>query len=102
MIAVGMLMAWAGYTVTLYGYVLVRGYDIKLGDLASPFRNPPFTWPKSPVMLSPDVITPGSSPSTAAAAAAPPSSGSSGSSGGGGTPAPVTPPTRGPGGTQVL
>jgi hypothetical protein len=28
MVAIGMLLTWAGYAVTIWGYCLVRGYDV--------------------------------------------------------------------------
>jgi hypothetical protein len=39
MVAIGLAAVWAGYAVTLYGYCLVRGYDVPFTAL---FRA---TWP---------------------------------------------------------
>jgi hypothetical protein len=39
MVAIGLAAVWAGYAVTLYGYCLVRGYDVPFAAL---FRA---TWP---------------------------------------------------------
>lgn len=33
MVAVGMGLVWAGYAVGLYGYCLVRGYDVSFRDV---------------------------------------------------------------------
>lgn len=61
MLAVGMLLGWAGYSVSLWGWCLIRGYDVTLGQLMSPTH--PYgsgkgqTWP--PPLMGPDVIFPG-------------------------------------------
>lgn len=34
--ALGMVMLWASYSLTLYGYCLLKGYDISFGQLLSP------------------------------------------------------------------
>jgi hypothetical protein len=39
MVALGLGTFWLGYTVTMYGYCLVRGYNVKFTDL---FHS---TWP---------------------------------------------------------
>lgn len=76
MLAVGMLITWAGYSVSLWGWSLLRGYNVTLGQLMSPLH--PYgsgkgqSWP--PPLLPPDVIFPGGrsgSGSQGAAAAAP-------------------------------
>ena len=41
MIAIGLGLAWAGYTVGIWGYCLVRGYDVTFMQL---FKG---TWPGS-------------------------------------------------------
>jgi hypothetical protein len=33
MIAIGLGLAWAGYTVFMWGYCLVRDYDVTVPDL---------------------------------------------------------------------
>lgn len=40
MIAVGMALVFGGYSIGLYGWILVRGYDIRFTDL---FNRQP--WP---------------------------------------------------------
>jgi hypothetical protein len=47
MIAIGFGVAWAGYTVFMWGYCLVRDYDVTVTDLfkaawpgASPVKSP--------------------------------------------------------------
>ena len=39
MVAMGVAALWAGYTLTMYGYCLVRGYDVQFAQL---FHT---TWP---------------------------------------------------------
>jgi hypothetical protein len=34
--AIGMGLAWAGYTGMLWAYCLIRGYDVTLGQLVNP------------------------------------------------------------------
>ena len=43
MIAIGMGLVWAGYTVGLWGYCLVKNYDVTFGQLFAT------TWPGTPV-----------------------------------------------------
>ena len=72
MLAVGMLITWAGYSLTLWGWCLIRGYDVTLGQLMSPAH--PYgsgkdqPWP--PPLIGPDVIFPGGR-NTGASAPAP-------------------------------
>jgi hypothetical protein len=93
MLPVGMLLTWAGYSVGLWGWCLIRGYNVTLGQLMSPTH--PYgsgkgqAWP--PPLMSPNQIFPGkntgeSAPAAAAAAKA------------GGTPAK---PIAGQGGAQA-
>lgn len=75
MLAVGFLVIWGGYSVSLWGWCLLRGYDVTLGQLMSPVH--PYgsgkgqSWP--PPALGADVIFPGGRTS----GTTPPSSGSS-------------------------
>jgi hypothetical protein len=34
--AIGMALGWGGYTLALWGYCLLRGYNVTLGQLANP------------------------------------------------------------------
>jgi len=74
-LAVGMLVVWSGYSVGLWGWCLLRGYNVTLGQLMSPVH--PYgsakgqAWP--PPLISSGSIFPSSS---SAAGAAPPSSSS--------------------------
>lgn len=43
MVAIGVALAWAGYTVGLWGYCLVKSYDVTFTEL---FAN---TWPGAQV-----------------------------------------------------
>lgn len=78
MLAVGMLLAWSGYSLGLFGWCLLRGYNVTAGQLMSPVhpygsgKNQP--WP--PPLLSPNVIFPGANTgaSSSTAGAAPGSS----------------------------
>jgi hypothetical protein len=33
MVAIGVMLVWAGYTVGLWGYCLVQGYDVQFSGL---------------------------------------------------------------------
>lgn len=52
MIPLGMLFAFAAYTVGGYGYVLVRGYDIPFRSWVSPLN--PYQWPPGGPSQIPD------------------------------------------------
>lgn len=56
MVAVAFGITWGGYTLTLWGYCLIKGYDITLADLANPVTV--FRWPKSPPPIPPAQILP--------------------------------------------
>ena len=97
MLPVGMLLMWAGYSVSLWGWCLIRGYDVTLGQLMSPAH--PYgsgkgqAWP--PPLLSADVIFPGGR--NTGASAPPASAAPSGAPSAGGTPS----GKLGPGGTVI-
>lgn len=61
MLAVGFLIMWGGYSMSLWGWCLLRGYDVTLGQLMSPTH--PYgsgkgqSWP--PPKIGSDVIFPG-------------------------------------------
>lgn len=61
MLPIGMVLVWAGYSVSLWGWCLIRGYDVTLGQLMSPTH--PYgsgkgqAWP--PPLMSADQIFPG-------------------------------------------
>ncbi len=64
MVAVGMGVLWASYTVGLYGWVLIKGYDKSFGSLfrttwASPA---PAARPAAPGGSAPGGSAPGSNP----------------------------------------
>lgn len=50
--AIAMGLAWAGYTLGLWGYCLLRGYDVTLRQLASPLH--PVTWARASGSRIPD------------------------------------------------
>jgi hypothetical protein len=66
--AIGFGLAWLGYSYGLYGYCLVRGYDVRLSDLINPVH--PYTWPAGgpPLMPATQIFPTGKK--TAATAAA--------------------------------
>ena len=57
MIGLGFIVSWLGYTTVLYGYCLIKGYDITFGQLANPAHV--FTWPANPPQIPPNQVTPG-------------------------------------------
>ena len=56
MVAVGFLVLWLGYSEIVYGYTLLKGYNITWKQLADPIN--PYQWP-SPPGTQPDLIPPG-------------------------------------------
>jgi hypothetical protein len=73
--AIGMGLAWAGYTGMLWAWCLLRGYDVTLGQLVNPVHL--LNWHKATgSQIPPGQIMPGGAPP---AAAAPSSNGSGGS-----------------------
>jgi len=63
-----MVAAWLGYSLASWGYFLVRGYDVKLGD----WVNPVHIYPGNPLKAGPIPATqvfPGDSGPAAATAA---------------------------------
>ena len=56
--AIGMGLIWAGYTGALWGYCLIRGYDVTLGQLANPVHI--LNWKTATANLTPNTqIVPG-------------------------------------------
>lgn len=43
MVALGFGVMWFGYQQLIYGYCLLKGYDIRWRDLANPIS--PYQWP---------------------------------------------------------
>jgi hypothetical protein len=71
MLAVGMAVVFAGYTVSSYGWVLLKGWNIPFRQWVSPLN--PYTWPAGgaePPPIPASQLFPG------------PASGSGGASGG--------------------
>ena len=60
MIAVAMGLLWISYTGGLWGYSLIRGYDISFKDLVSPFHYYTGAWP--PPIYTGTAIFPGGPP----------------------------------------
>jgi hypothetical protein len=56
MVAAGMLLIWGGYSVSLWGWCLLRGYNVTFGQLVSPVH--PYgsrkgqVWPPPPIPAS--------------------------------------------------
>lgn len=66
MIALGFGIMWLGYLQGMYGFTLLRGYDIRWRDLASPVH--PYQWPASgsPPLIAKGKILPTGGASTTA------------------------------------
>ena len=61
MIAAGMALVWIGYGFGVWGWSLMKGYDLGPGDIWSPVRFYQGHWPPPPA--PPDKIIPkGSGP----------------------------------------
>lgn len=43
MVGLGFAVMWVGYQQLFYGWVLMKGYDIRWRDLATPIH--PYQWP---------------------------------------------------------
>jgi hypothetical protein len=73
MVAAGFAVLWIGYQQLIYGYVLLKGYNIRWRDLANPLD--PYQWPpkgRNPELIPAGQLLPGSTAGdvTAASAAA--------------------------------
>jgi hypothetical protein len=70
--AIGMGLGWLGYSLGLWGWSLLRGYNVTLGQLMSPAHPYSGAWP--PALMANTQIFPGkdqSAPAAATAATAP-------------------------------
>ena len=57
MIALSFGLAWVGYSYGLYGYCLIRGYDVRLVDLMNPVHV--YQWPEGgPPGIPPSQVFP--------------------------------------------
>lgn len=56
--AFGIGITWFGYSVTLWGYCLVRGYPVKFTDLINPVHPYAGAWPP-PGTIPKDEVFPG-------------------------------------------
>ena len=56
MIAIGMGMAWVGYSFGLWGYCLIRGYNVKLTDLMNPVHPYSGPWPPAKDIPAGDIL----------------------------------------------
>lgn len=56
--AIGMGVAWLGYSVALYGYCLIKGYDVTFGQLVNPAAS--VSWPPGPIPAG--QVLPGKAP----------------------------------------
>ena len=55
MVAVGFLVLWLAYQNGVWGYTLLKGYNITWAQLANPIN--PYQWPALPG--TPDLVPPG-------------------------------------------
>lgn len=76
MFPIAAVLVWAGYAVSSWGYVLVKGWDISLREWVSPLH--PYRFSGTPAKLPDTVILPGQSSATSGGAAE-----ASGAAGGG-------------------
>lgn len=69
MIALGFGVMWLGYLQGIYGWTLLKGYDIRWRDLANPIH--PYQWPgkNSPPLIPKGQVLPKSSGTSATASA---------------------------------
>jgi hypothetical protein len=49
MVAAGMGLLWAGYAISLFGWCLLRDYDITFGQLVSPIHPYAGAWPPAKI-----------------------------------------------------
>lgn len=70
MIALGFGVMWLGYTQAMYGFTLLKGWDIRWRDLANPVH--PYQWPASgsPPLIAKGQVLPKSTTGTGTAAQA--------------------------------
>jgi hypothetical protein len=66
MAAVGMIVLWGGYSIALWGYCLIRGYDITFTQLVKPSGYYAGPWPPAGTIAAGSVL-PGGTAVTAAA-----------------------------------
>ena len=66
MVAAGMLLIWGSWSVGLWGWCLLRDYDLTFGQLVSPTHPYSGAWP--PAKIPATQIWPGGSTTTTAAA----------------------------------
>lgn len=56
--AIGIGLIWGGWTLSLWGYCLIRGYDVTLGQLVNPVHQ--LNWKTATANLTPNTqIVPG-------------------------------------------
>jgi hypothetical protein len=67
MVAAGMGLLWAGYALGLFGWCLLRDYDVTFGQLVSPVHPYAGAWP--PAKIPASQIWPGKAPAATSAAA---------------------------------
>jgi len=70
MIAIGMGLAWLSYATGLWGYCLIRGYDISPKQIFSPVGFYAGPWPPPPASNT-EIIPSGTPAAPSAVAAAP-------------------------------
>jgi hypothetical protein len=55
--AIGIGVTWLGYSLTLWGYCLIKGYNVRFTELANPVRPYSGAWPP-PQNIPASVILP--------------------------------------------
>jgi hypothetical protein len=56
--AISIGVVWFGYSMTLWGYCLIRGYNVKLTDLINPLHPYAGKWPP-PLITNGSEVLPG-------------------------------------------
>jgi hypothetical protein len=59
MVAIAMLLLWGGYSTGLWGWCLIRDYNITFGQLTDPLH--PYTGPWPPAKIPATQVWPGKS-----------------------------------------
>ena len=58
--ALGMGIVWFGYSLAGWGYILIKGYNVKFTDWINPLHTYSGGWPPAPID-DPTVLLPGGS-----------------------------------------
>jgi hypothetical protein len=62
--AFGMLLGWFGWSLTSWGYILIRGYDVKFTDWINPLHPYSGGWPPPLINDPTQLLPPGAASET--------------------------------------